>query len=146
MVRYWADCALSRSGDWPDAGVARAGIELLLELGQPTPADVLLATDLHAGNVLRARREPWLAIDPKPFFGDPAYDVTQHLLNCLPRLASDPRRTIAAMAERTSVSPERVRRWLFARLATHTHLGARTFGLAAADAIALARRLEKSSD
>lgn len=26
---------------------------------------VLLATDLHAGNVLRAEREPWLVIDPK---------------------------------------------------------------------------------
>ena len=27
--------------------------------------DVLLATDLHAGNVRRAEREPWLVIDPK---------------------------------------------------------------------------------
>jgi len=42
---------------------------------------VLLATDLHAGNVLRAQREPWLVIDPKPFLGDPAYDATQHLFN-----------------------------------------------------------------
>ena len=52
----------------------------------PSPAsadrEVLLCTDLHAGNVLAARREPWLVIDPKPFVGDPCYDVLQHLLNC----------------------------------------------------------------
>jgi streptomycin 6-kinase len=34
---------------------------------------VVISTDLHAGNVLGAEREPWLAIDPKPFVGDPAY-------------------------------------------------------------------------
>ena len=42
---------------------------------------MLLHTDLHAGNVLAAEREPWLAIDPKPYVGDPAYDVTQHIFN-----------------------------------------------------------------
>ena len=44
-------------------------------------------TDLHAGNVVRAEREPWLVIDPKPFVGDPAYDATQHLLNCRDEIA-----------------------------------------------------------
>ena len=29
-----------------------------------------------AGNILRAQREPWLAIDPKPFVGDPPDDAT----------------------------------------------------------------------
>jgi streptomycin 6-kinase len=36
----------------------------------------MLATDLHAGNVLRAQREPWLVIDSKPFVGDRACDAT----------------------------------------------------------------------
>jgi streptomycin 6-kinase len=40
------------------------------ELSRPALDDVLLATDLHAGNVLRAQRQPWLVIDPKPFVGD----------------------------------------------------------------------------
>jgi streptomycin 6-kinase len=146
MVRYWADCAYARSSDWPDPGLARAGVELLLELGQPADGDVLLATDLHAGNVLRARREPWLVIDPKPFLGDAAYDATQHLLNCMPRLRADPCGTVTSVATRLGVSPERVRHWLFARLATHTHARAKTFGLSAADAIQLARRLEKAAD
>jgi streptomycin 6-kinase len=40
----------------------------------------LLATDLHTGNVLAAQRQPWLMIDPKPYVGDPCYDLGQHLL------------------------------------------------------------------
>ena len=31
----------------------------------------------------------WLAIDPKPHVGDPAYDPVQHMLNCDQRLATD---------------------------------------------------------
>lgn len=78
---------------------------------------VLLATDLHAGNVLRAEREPWLAIDPKPFAGDPAYDATQHLFNCTARLAADPDRTLGRFADLLEVDRERVRLWVFARAA-----------------------------
>ncbi len=76
---------------------------------------MLLATDLHAGNVLRSEREPWLVIDPKPFVGDPAYDATQHLLNCDARLRSDPRGTICRIADLLGVDRERIRLWTFAR-------------------------------
>ena len=31
---------------------------------------MLLHQDLHGDNVLRAEREPWLAIDPKPLVGE----------------------------------------------------------------------------
>jgi streptomycin 6-kinase len=78
---------------------------------------VLLATDLHAGNVLRAQRAPWLAIDPKPFVGDPAYDATQHLLNGLPRLHADLTGTVARFGDLLHVDAARIRLWLFARLA-----------------------------
>ena len=44
-------------------------------------ADRLLHGDLHPGNVLAARRRPWLAIDPKPVVGDPAFDLAQVLTN-----------------------------------------------------------------
>jgi Aminoglycoside/hydroxyurea antibiotic resistance kinase len=70
---------------------------LFNDLPRTTPMDVLLASDLHAGNVLRPEREPWLVIDPKPFVGDPAYDATQHLFNCEVRLRSDPRGRFAAL-------------------------------------------------
>jgi streptomycin 6-kinase len=78
------------------------------ELNRSTAVEVVLATDLHAGNVLRAEREPWLAIDPKPFVGDPAYDATQHLLNC-----DDPQPE--RFAGLLGVDPVRVGRWLSAR-------------------------------
>ncbi len=50
---------------------------------------MLLCTDLHPDNVLAAEREPWLAIDPKPYVGDPTYDPLQHMLNFPDRLAGD---------------------------------------------------------
>jgi streptomycin 6-kinase len=36
---------------------------------------VLVHQDLHAGNVLRAAREPWLAIDPKPLRGEREFSL-----------------------------------------------------------------------
>jgi streptomycin 6-kinase len=81
------------------------------------PPAVLVATDLHAGNVLRAQREPWLVIDPKPFVGDPAYDATQHLLNCEDRLSADPLGTMERYAGLLGLGTDRVGCWLFARLA-----------------------------
>lgn len=41
----------------------------------------LLHCDLHYTNVLAADREPWLAIDPKPRRGDPAYEIAPLLWN-----------------------------------------------------------------
>ena len=83
----------------------------------PATADrhVLLATDLHAGNVLAAEREPWLVIDPKPYVGDPAYDPVQHLLNCPERLRTDAAALADRMADLCGVDRERLRLWLFAR-------------------------------
>lgn len=71
--------------------------------------------------MLRAQREPWLAIDPKPFVGDPAYDATQHLLNCEDRLRADPTGLVRRFADLLGVDSERVRLWMFARLAAERH-------------------------
>jgi hypothetical protein len=84
---------------WPDTGLVREGLRLMRDLPQSATDQVLLTPDLHAGNVLRAHREPWLAIDPKPLVAEPAYDATQHLLNCKARLRSDPDATIRCFAE-----------------------------------------------
>jgi streptomycin 6-kinase len=115
LTAMWADETAAQP--WPDAGLVRAGLQLLGELPMSATSHVVLATDLHAGNVLRAQREPWLAIDPKPFVGDPAYDATQHLLNCRTRLAADPLRLIGRFAEHLGIDSDRVRLWMFARLA-----------------------------
>lgn len=143
MLRYWADVALARPEAWPDAGFVRAGVQRLIELGEPGSDDTLLATDLHAGNVLAARREAWLAIDPKPFVGDVAYDATQHLLNCTPRLCDDPGGTVSRFSQLLNVKQGRVHAWLFARLAAHVQRGRLTFGLSDREVVTLARRHEK---
>jgi streptomycin 6-kinase len=117
MIDHWTRETLADSSRWQDRDLVNTGLAVFAELAAPSRNDVLLMTDLHAGNVLRAEREPWLAIDPKPFVGDPAYDATQHLLNCRDRVMRDPVATIARFAELLMVDEERVRLWLFARAA-----------------------------
>ena len=117
LTQHWTEETLAQSEHWLDAEVVREGLHLFKELPGRTTRQVLLATDLHAGNVLRAGREPWLVIDPKPFVGDPAYDATQHLFNCLDRLRSDPGKTIRRLSNLLGIERERVRLWTFARAA-----------------------------
>jgi streptomycin 6-kinase len=117
QLDYWADETNAQSAWWPDGGMVREGLRLFDELAVPSGADVLLATDLHAGNILPAQREPWLVIDPKPFIGDAAYDVTQHILNCRTRLNGDPAALISRMADLVDIDRRRIELWLFARLA-----------------------------
>lgn len=107
---------LAQASEWPDPGLVRAGLGLFDALPRSAPRDVVLITDLHASNVLRAQREPWLVIDPKPFVGDPAYDATQHLFNC-ERLRTDPIGTINRFADLLGIDAERVCLWTFARAA-----------------------------
>ncbi len=85
------------------------------ELPSSATHETLLCTDLHAGNVLAAEREPWLVIDPKPYRGDPTYDALQHMLNCESRLLADPRGLVRRMAGLLDFDPDRLRLWLFAR-------------------------------
>jgi streptomycin 6-kinase len=120
MCQAWADAfeaeyAAAGAGGRIDPGLARAGIALFRELPATADSQVLLCTDLHGDNVLAARRERWLVIDPKPYVGDPAYDVLQHMLNCEDRLAADPAALAARMARLAGVDTARVRQWLFAR-------------------------------
>jgi streptomycin 6-kinase len=136
MVARWTSEALTSCVAGSDLTLVREGCDLSEDLSRGRSTDVLLATDLHAGNVLRAERERWLVIDPKPFVGDPAYDATQHLLNCRERLHANPGNTIQRVAALLHVNPDTVRLWTFARLAIE----------ASADraAAALARRVGHS--
>lgn len=121
MVGAWCEASRAARSRWPDSALAEEGLLAFEALAaEPGPA-VLLATDVHAGNVLRAEREPWIVIDPKPFVGDPAYDATQHLLNCTGRLRTEPRATVARFAALLGLDEKRVRQWTFARLAAESH-------------------------
>ena len=112
-VRAGIRCC-QRSGQ-DRSGLARAGIALFGALPETADNRVLPCTDLHGGNILAAQRAPWLVIDPKPYLGDPAYDVLQHMLNCEDRLAADPAGLAKRMAGLAGIDPGRVRQWLFAR-------------------------------
>ena len=121
MCDWWADefeekyAAARPRGPRLDPGLARAGMELFRGLPATAERSVLLCTDLHPENVLAARREPWLAIDPKPYLGDPTYDPLQHMLNFPDRLVADPVGFTRRMAELLDLEVERLRQWLFAR-------------------------------
>lgn len=52
-----------------------AAIELIGDLAGSQGPPVLLHQDLHGANVLSARRQPWLAIDPKPLAGEREFAV-----------------------------------------------------------------------
>ena len=86
-------------------------------LASPDGPPVLVHQDLHGGNVLRAGREAWLAIDPKPLAGERAFDVASLLRDRRGALAADPHpvRRIAARLDRLSealdLDRERMRRW-----------------------------------
>ncbi len=117
MCQTWADEFADAAGREPpelDPGVARDGVELFRSLPASAGRHVLLATDLHAENVLSAEREPWLVIDPKPHVGDPAYDALQHMLNC-DRLLTDPAGLARRLASLLDIDADRLLLWLFAR-------------------------------
>jgi streptomycin 6-kinase len=118
MCDAWADGFVERddAARSPlDAGMVRDGLTLFRALPSTAERPVLLATDLHAENVLEAEREPWLMIDPKPFVGDPTYDALQHLLNSADRVRRDPHGYPRHLAEMLGLDPERLLLWLFAR-------------------------------
>lgn len=127
MCEEWADqsahkaerqaSSATAAPDALDLGLLRDGLALLRELPRSAEREVLLCTDLHAGNVLCGARQPWLLIDPKPYVGDPHYDVLQHLLNCGGSLQADPLPLLGRVSDLAGLEPGRVRQWLFARCA-----------------------------
>lgn len=96
--------------------VVAAAAATVRELGAVQP-DILIHGDLHPGNILRADREPWLAVDPKGYVGDPAYDGGTLLKSrALALLGADDLRAAVDRAldvfvEAAELDRERVRRW-----------------------------------
>jgi streptomycin 6-kinase len=132
MTARWAQEAIADPALDTERRLLEEAVQLFADLSAPRADDVLLATDLHAGNVLQAERLPWLVIDPKPFVGDPCYDATQHLFNCKARLRQDAVATMSRVADLLDVDRERVRAWMFARAAIESRGEALTHTLHAA--------------
>lgn len=77
-ARRWAEnlpAMWQKAGRPFDVTLLEAALELLATLGPSQRAPVLVHHDLHTDNVLRAQREPWLVIDPKPLAGELEFAV-----------------------------------------------------------------------
>jgi streptomycin 6-kinase len=76
---------------------------------------VLLHGDLNPTNLLAADRAPWLAIDPKPMVGDPAYDGARLVLQPDPCATDDPARTardrLEIVASTMGLDPDALLEW-----------------------------------
>ncbi|HEU5357233.1 MAG TPA: aminoglycoside phosphotransferase family protein [Actinocrinis sp.] len=78
VTAEWADIAEARMARFKpdfDPGLVALGVRLLRELPGTAERDVIVHGDFNPGNILAARRKPWLVIDAKPMIGDPSYDV-----------------------------------------------------------------------
>lgn len=89
-------------------------------LADPEPP-VLLHGDLHFQNVLAADRAPWLAIDPKPLAGHPAYELQPLLRNRFDELGAGPvmrwsvRRRLEVTCDAAGLDEEVGRLWSIVR-------------------------------
>jgi len=115
----WAEELRTGAVDFPGAvPVAAVGAALAVvdELGRDQP-DLLAHGDFHPRNILRGEREPWLAVDPKGYVGDPAYDGATLLKpRALALIESEDlmktlRHEVDVFAEAAELDRDRVRRW-----------------------------------
>lgn len=92
-------------------------IELCREFAQDHGHGTIANRDFHLGNILAARREPWLVIDPKPLVGDPAFDTAHLVRSLLPDPIAMPEfeRLVTAIAGYLELPPERIAQWVFVR-------------------------------
>ena len=96
--------------------IVDAALATIRDLAQDQP-DILLHGDLNARNILPAVREPWLAVDPKGWAGDPGYDCGTLIKSRSVVLVEEGdlrrsiRRTLDVFTEAAELDRERARRW-----------------------------------
>lgn len=97
--------------------LVEAAEQLFADLLPSSAPPVLLHGDLHHYNILSARRQPWMAIDPQGLAGEPLYETGAWLRNPMPHVAtwSDLRqlsaRRIDVLAEMLRAGGERIVGW-----------------------------------
>ena len=118
LVERWQH--LAAPGPLPRRLLERA-LGLARDLLREPRDGSLLHCDLHFTNVLAGGREPWLAIDPKPYSGDPAYEVAPLLWNRFSEVVDSARpgdalqRRLDLVCERAGIDVERARAWSLVR-------------------------------
>jgi streptomycin 6-kinase len=104
--------------DWEELGrpfeeqIVEAGEDAARELSATQPGLVVCHQDLQGSNVLRAEREPWLAIDPKPIVGEPAFDGASLLRDRRSDVRAHViRRRLDLLVDELGLDRERMRGW-----------------------------------
>jgi streptomycin 6-kinase len=91
---------------------------------EPGTDGTLLHGDLHYLNVLAAKREPWLAIDPKPMSGDPHLEPAPMLWNRWDEALAEGdarsavRRRFHTLVDAAELDEDRARDWTIVRMVT----------------------------
>lgn len=109
-----------------DPALTDLAIGHLRALARTADRHVLLHHDLHPGNILLDAERGWLAIDPKPQVGDPAFDPVQLVLQSSdpldePDPAHTVRRRVGRLAELLELDPDRLAGWGLARCVEWSH-------------------------
>jgi streptomycin 6-kinase len=87
-LENWFD-GLKKANNKFDNGYGVKAFSFFEELSSASKQKFLIHGDLHHENILSARREPFLAIDPKGIIGDIGYEVAVFLNNHLVWLSND---------------------------------------------------------
>ena len=75
---WWAETIVEdfvRTGHPFERALLEAALDAIETLSLSQDEQVLVNQDMHADNVVRARREPWLMIDPKPLTGEREFGI-----------------------------------------------------------------------
>jgi streptomycin 6-kinase len=136
------------TGPMPAAMVEKAEA-LFADLLASQGETALLHGDLHHQNVLAARREPWLAIDPKGVVGEPAYDAAALLHNPTelldaPRPGKVLERRVDLLSEELGLERARVRNWGIAQAVLAAYWGLEDGGRVWGEALVFAELLSAS--
>ena len=129
--------------------VATRTLGLARELLTRDVPELLLHTDLHYENVLRAPSGGWTAIDPKPVAGHPGFDLWPVLRNRADELGTGAalrwsvRNRLAVVAEAAGVDEDEARAWTLLRAGVEVSW---TSVVEGADALSTVVALHKALD
>ena len=109
-----------RLGDPVPAEILSRAVDVARELVLD-PGATLVHGDLHYGNVLAGTRQPWLAIDPKPFTGHPERSVAELLWTRLDEAADDAaiHSLLATIVSAGQLEPDRAYAWAVVRATSY---------------------------
>jgi len=109
---HWAACL----EDARDPYLKDAALHAIRELAPTQGEQVLVNQDLHGDNVLAARREPWLVIDPKPLAGEREFSAASIVRsNELGHSKRDVLYRLDRLSAELGLDRERARGWTIAQ-------------------------------